>query len=192
MEMDDFLFQKARAQLLEMTSNDRWGVPLLRGEELANLLKQSSRRLVLVDVRTDEEIEVSTINGALSKDEFLKQEEMQEFDKETDIIVPFCTIGYRSGQFASALKKKQGYKWVYNGEGVVLWSHCAELHSAFVVIDKNRKEIVDHRAPAQQALRIHCYGEAWRFAHSNFQTVIFDDVAHTFIGLLRKFASCFI
>lgn len=51
----------------------------------------SGHPVVLIDVRTEAEREVSRIPGAISEDEFWQHKE-QYWDH---IIVPYCTIGYR-------------------------------------------------------------------------------------------------
>ena len=54
---------------------------------------------VLVDVRAPEEVAVSMIPGAITQQQFEKSS--QRFRDGTVIV--YCTIGYRSGQYASKL-----------------------------------------------------------------------------------------
>lgn len=56
---------------------------------------------VLVDVRTDEEIKVSVIPGAITKAEYEKNRD--QFKDQ--VVIPYCTIGGRSGRYASELQK---------------------------------------------------------------------------------------
>eukprot|EP01060_Flectonema_neradi_P003984 TRINITY_DN12617_c0_g1_i3.p1 TRINITY_DN12617_c0_g1~~TRINITY_DN12617_c0_g1_i3.p1 ORF type:complete len:113 (+),score=11.37 TRINITY_DN12617_c0_g1_i3:229-567(+) len=37
-------------------------------------------------------------------------------------IVPYCTIGWRSGKYSDSLKSKHPSLNVYNGPGVLLWA----------------------------------------------------------------------
>ena len=84
--------------------------------------------VLLVDVRSEEEIQVSIKKNAITQKDFenlLSQDVGSLSDK---VIVPYCTIGYRSGQYADSLKKKYPSFEVYNGPGVLLWAfHNAPL-----------------------------------------------------------------
>ena len=57
---------------------------------------------VLVDVRSDKEIEVSVIPGAISKTQCEK--DMQKHRGK--LVVPYCTVGVRSGNYAKQLAKR--------------------------------------------------------------------------------------
>ena len=69
---------------------------------------------VLVDVRSDKEINVSVIPGAITKAEYEKNAAKHR-DK---LIIPYCTVGGRSGAYAKQLAG-QGVK-VKNYEGSIL------------------------------------------------------------------------
>jgi rhodanese-related sulfurtransferase len=90
-------------------------------------LQANSVPLLLIDVRLPEEQAVSMIQSAVSLDEFEAAEANGEYSPEllaatNVVLVPYCTIGYRSGTYAEKLKAR-GYKDVRNGEGVVMWTH---------------------------------------------------------------------
>jgi rhodanese-related sulfurtransferase len=90
-------------------------------------LQANSVPLLLIDVRLPEEQAVSMIQGAISLDEFEAAEANGEYSAHAlaateTVLVPYCTIGYRSGTYAEKLKAR-GYKDVRNGEGVVMWTH---------------------------------------------------------------------
>lgn len=71
-------------------------------------------KFVVVDVRSDTEINVSIIPGAITKSEFEKNR-----DKYQDqLVIPYCTIGGRSGAYAAQLVK-EGLK-VKNYKGSIL------------------------------------------------------------------------
>ena len=75
-----------------------------------------------MDVRSDSERNVSTIPGSISREDF-ESRELQSLKGRC--VVPYCTIGVRSGRYALRLKKS-GFTDVHNGEGVLLWSHVAQ------------------------------------------------------------------
>lgn len=120
----------------------------ISAEELQKLIQQE--KVILVDVRTPEEMEVSMIIGAISQAEF-----EQEADKYRNYtIVPYCTIGNRSLDYAHELRE-QGFK-VFNFKGSILsWTHVG---GKLV----NRTGITN---------RIHTYGRRWELAAENYQTV---------------------
>ena len=117
-------------------------------QELQQLQKQE--KVILVDVRTPQEMEVSMIMGAISQAEF----ERKHAKYRNSTIVPYCTIGSRSGIYAEKLQK-QGFK-VFNLEGSILsWSHAGGK----LVNDKGITN------------RIHTYGKQWELAAENYQAV---------------------
>lgn len=58
-------------------------------------------KFVLVDVRSPEEVAVSIIPGAITKQQFEKEKEKYR-DK---LIIPYCLVGGRSTSYANELKK---------------------------------------------------------------------------------------
>lgn len=79
---------------------------------------------VLVDVRTAPERAVSMIPGAISRDEFERTDGVEAALRAGRCVVPYCTVGMRSGNYALSLQKryaKRGLR-VHNGEGILLWS----------------------------------------------------------------------
>ena len=81
-------FQRGRPEVLEVTP-----------EEALDLKQDIEQKVVFVDVRSPPEQEVSTISGAVTKEEFTKNIEGYRQHK----VVCFCTIGLRSGLFAQRL-----------------------------------------------------------------------------------------
>lgn len=69
---------------------------------------------VVVDVRTPEEVKVSIIPGAITKAQFQKDAAKYR-DK---LVIPYCTVGGRSGAFAKQMAGK-GMK-VKNYQGSIL------------------------------------------------------------------------
>ena len=94
--------------------------PLVEGITAKELqdLKQQSQKIVLVDVRSPEERAVSIIPGAISTEEF--ESNLEKY--ENDLVIAYCTIGYRSGIYANQWRER-GVK-ILNLEGSLLsWSH---------------------------------------------------------------------
>jgi rhodanese-related sulfurtransferase len=69
---------------------------------------------VLVDVRSDAEVNVSIIPGAITKAEYEKNRD----NYQGRTVIPYCTIGGRSGTYAKQLAKN-GVR-VKNYEGSIL------------------------------------------------------------------------
>jgi rhodanese-related sulfurtransferase len=76
---------------------------------------------VLVDVRSDEEVQVSVIPGAITKAQYEKDRE--KYQGKT--VIAYCTVGGRSARYASDLAK-QGTP-VKNFKGSILEWVNAEL-----------------------------------------------------------------
>ena len=105
---------------------------------------------ILVDVRTDEERRVSTIPGAISKDEL----EARAGDLDGRPIVTYCTIGYRSGLYADELRRR-GFE-AANLEGSILaWTHTGRP--------------LEHEG--EPTRRVHVYGPTWDLAGDGFESV---------------------
>jgi len=106
------------------------------------------KEIVLVDVREKEEMEISKLPRAVTKEEFLKNTERYKGKK----IVAYCTIGYRSGKFAEKHKDLN----ILNLEGGVLaWSHFG---------GKFYKD--DH-----ETKKVHIYSKEWNFLNSKYEAV---------------------
>ncbi len=106
----------ASAQLTQLFGG-RSSVPTVSVDELKSMLERQRRDeqaaqeqgterpkpdFVLVDVRSDAEINVSVIPGAISKAEYEKN--AGQYRDRT--VIAYCTIGGRSGRYAQQLKKK--------------------------------------------------------------------------------------
>ena len=123
-------------------------VPTITAAALREQLQAGG--VVLVDVRTREEREVSTLPGAISADDF--EAGLQEFAAGT--LVAYCTIGLRSSDYVRKMRSR-GVDMV-NLEGSVLaWTHAGgELHAQGVRTD-----------------RLHVYGRRWNLAADGYRTV---------------------
>jgi rhodanese-related sulfurtransferase len=81
----------------------------------------NSTRFVLVDVRSDAEVNVSVIPGAITKAEY----EKNEGQYVGQLVIPYCTVGGRSNAYAKQLVKKG--VTVKNYKGSILEWVAAEL-----------------------------------------------------------------
>ena len=109
-------------------------------------LKNSKIIITLIDVRSASEQKVSIIPGAISKDEFEKDK--SKF-KDT-LLVPYCTIGVRSGHYAEKLKKEGFNTKNYKGS-ILAWVLSGG------VVHKENKEVFE----------VHVYGKKWNVLPSN-------------------------
>lgn len=124
-------------------------VPEIDAPTLAERLKQGE--VVLVDVREDAERQVSTLPGAISKADY----EARRAELAGRPVVVYCTIGYRSGLYATELAS-QGVD-VANFAGSVL---------AWTFIDG---PFVDPTgAPTR---RVHVYGRSWNLVKSGYEGI---------------------
>ncbi len=97
-------------------------VPRTTPEEVAQWLQNPKRPPpVLLDVRTKAEFEVSHLHGARRVE---PGSDARAIDLPTDqAIVTYCSVGYRSGQFAQKLHEA-GYKNVQNMSGSIFeWAN---------------------------------------------------------------------
>ena len=139
-------------------------------DEAAKLFHDGSA--LFVDVRTDAEMEVSRIPGALRKDEFearlrtsreavSEEEEGQGGDKESiGTVIAYCTVGVRSGRYVEAMKKEYPKLCILNLKGSILsWTHA-------------NMPLEDSTGNA--AKRVHVYGKKWDLAHPKYEAVVFS------------------
>ncbi|MEZ4317791.1 MAG: rhodanese-like domain-containing protein [Myxococcota bacterium] len=105
---------------------------------------------VLVDVRPEEERKVSMIPGAITKEAF--EADPEKYRGQT--IVPYCTIGARSGLYA---KKLMNDGWeVRNLKGSLLsWTYAG-------------LPLEDENGPTH---RVHTYGKRWALQADGYESV---------------------
>ncbi|MCA9572545.1 MAG: rhodanese-like domain-containing protein [Myxococcales bacterium] len=125
------------------------GVPEVRVDELDDL-KAKHPDLVLVDVRSPEERQVSMLPGAITKEAF-EADPAAYADRP---VVAYCTIGYRSGQWAKAERAK-GVDARNLVGSVLSWTHAGLP--------------LEHDGHTTK--RVHVYGSTWNLAHSGYEPV---------------------
>lgn len=119
-------------------------LPDLSSDSLAVLLADSL--VVLVDVRSAEEREVSIIPGSVALPDFVPAPGQQ--------IVAYCTIGYRSGKYAERLRA-QGFDAFNLRAGILGWVHAGRA--------------VTHLG--QPTHRVHVYGSQWNLLPEDYEPV---------------------
>ena len=92
------------------------GVPEITAADLMAKL-EAGAELVLVDVRQPQEQAVSMLPGAITAETF--QQNAEQYEGKT--VVPYCTIGGRSGMYAMKLKTK-GWDVLNFAGSVLAWS----------------------------------------------------------------------
>jgi rhodanese-related sulfurtransferase len=168
-------------------------VPQVSIAELLELRKELGERMVLVDTRTAEEVNVSRIPGAISQPEFEQRRAAGELPARAHVVA-YCTIGLRSLMFCAQLRTAAGaaaadssrrngepeFERVSNLDGSILaWTHSAGGSNV----------LADSRGQATRA--VHVYGQAWNVAHSSFRSVTFEPRtrARKSCGALLAFAA---
>uniref|UniRef100_A0A7S0WSG5 Rhodanese domain-containing protein n=1 Tax=Pyramimonas obovata TaxID=1411642 RepID=A0A7S0WSG5_9CHLO len=122
--------------------------------ELKSMLAKPENKVVLVDVRTPVEQDVSIIPTAIRKEVFEATK-----DKYKDhTIVAYCTIGYRSGVYVQKLQDCEGAGGLkaLNLRGSILdWSL-----QGYPLVDEET---------GQETKRVHVYGETWNLVGDGYQ-----------------------
>jgi sodium/bile acid cotransporter 7 len=113
-------------------------------------IQHDDREAVIVDVRKPEEQAVSMIPGAITAGEFeARSEELQG-----NLVITYCTLGYRSGLYAQQLQR-QGWEVANLAGSLLAWTHA-------------KQELVDTDGPTS---RVHVYGKDWNFAADGYDPV---------------------
>ena len=134
-----------------------------------DLAAETNAKLVFVDCRDPNEISVSKVKDSLSISEF--ESRLTEYDKQRVIIVPYCTIGLRSGWYATKAKHHFQFENVYNGNGIVLFSH--EMANEVIIVNEEGKE----------TNQIHVYGPRWAQWTSDVYTTVTNSTLQQIAGL---------
>lgn len=142
---------KVIASMADAIAKKYSGAPQLSIEEL----KQNQGKLVLVDVRSEEEIKVSKIRGAVTRKYFESQLSAQpDFYKDYKVVA-YCTIGQRSSQYATQLKKK-GLDAYNLKESILGWAH---------------RKLPLITPSGEETKKVHVYGEAWNLLPEGYQGI---------------------
>lgn len=121
-------YKKAKEMMLTYTNF--FNFPVFSSIEMKELLinNNNDQPFIIVDCRTSDERKISIIPFSISKDEFEKK-----ISKENgsiffnQLIIIYCTIGYRSGIYCNELEKR-GFNNLKNSEGILLYTfYCEDL-----------------------------------------------------------------
>ncbi len=137
------LYEQYRAEELS-------DVPEVHVGELLERLQSGNKRILLLDVREPSEQAVSRIPGAIPRSEF--ERDPNQYRDYT--LIPYCTIGYRSGFYTRQLRT-QGYNALNLAGGVLAWAHHAQTFQA---------EEGDTR-------KVHVYGARWNLLPEGYEAI---------------------
>ncbi|MEQ9410560.1 MAG: rhodanese-like domain-containing protein [Fuerstiella sp.] len=140
-----------KARLVQLAcdiSNKLRDVPEI---DVAELLQRHPEDIVLVDLRSDRERQVSMIPGAISAAQFEANPKI--FADKT--VVAHCTAGYRSGLFVRKIRK-QGIDAVNLRKGILGW---CQQHQPLVTPDQ------------QPTRKVHVYSRAWNLVPDDYEAV---------------------
>ncbi len=143
-----------RSQIAAMYREYAREFPQVKGITVKELqqLQQQDRDVILVDVRSLKEREVSIIPGAITSEQF--EGNLEQYGNGDVTIVAYCTIGYRSGKYASKLQQR-GIN-VLNLEGSLLaWSHI-------------QGKLVNRNGSTN---KVHVFGRQWQLTADDYQPV---------------------
>ena len=99
--------------------------------------------------------------------------------EQITVVIPYCTIGYRSAKFTQSLIEKEPKLLVKNMRGsILLWTHAGGTltlpHTSSNSSEhrgEHEHDVGSHQVPTT---RLHVYGAAWDLAPACFTTVRFD------------------
>jgi len=177
--------------------------------------------VLLVDVRTDSERDVSMISGAVSLDEF-KTNILPSLESRTsdsalpDMIVTYCTIGFRSGMEARNLiyeyphifvgwenddhsaqeEGRTSITKVGNLDGIIPFANASTEYET-----SSNNEQSPHRIPMEPLIidrktktatnKVHVYGPSWKIHLSpTYEAITFSRIEFAWRGLMVLSRSC--
>lgn len=116
------------------------------------LLEQDA--VVFIDTRKPAEMAVSTLPGAVTREEFIFNRD--RYAGKTAIA--FCTIGYRSGLFARDMAS--------------IGRKVANLRGSILAWTLEGGTVVDEQG--EPTRRVHVYGDKWDYAPEDWESVKFS------------------
>ena len=141
--------------MIEALKKQHPDVPGLNAQELSQMLKAKESSVVVVDVRSSAEREVSTVNGAISKDEYENRQKQAE-DVSDQLIVAYDTFGYRAIKWIEQ-QKKIGLKNVLFLEGgVIAWAHA-------------KGQFIDDKG--RPTSKVHVLNKAWALLPDSYEAI---------------------
>jgi len=139
------------AAIEKMYTDYQKGFPDVPEVEPAELSKSlDAGRIVLVDVREPREWAVSRIDGAITQADF---ESKRDSFKDRPIVA-YCTIGYRSGQFAKRLAE-DGFE-------------ASNLRGSLLAWAQAGLPLINDEGETKQ---VHVYGPQWDLLPDGYESV---------------------
>jgi rhodanese-related sulfurtransferase len=127
-------------------------VPILTSQQLLAMMKDDEN-VLLVDVRTNDETQVSMLPGAMTMHEF-----EAGIHDSTKTVVVYCTVGYRSGFHARRWQSSErSAQPIYNLDGILAWAH-----QQGPLVDPTTREPTN---------RVHTYSAKWDCLHPDYRAV---------------------
>jgi len=164
-----------------------------------DLTHTPSNRVVLVDVRTEAEKNVSMISGSISLQAFENDFHTLATTEDTDIVF-YCTIGYRSGMEAARICDEYNIDRgrVYSLDGIVPYTHALKSHrssdtsnvgcASESTASKPSGEMNLITPSGEKTKNVHTFGNEWNCVDMEFNPISFGTVSllvHTFAVGLR-------
>ena len=136
------------ARVFEMYNEDKKNFPEVKDISPLEAMEQyKNGQVIFVDTRGWGERRISMLPGAIKKKDFLKDPSIYEDRK----VVAYCTIGYRSGEFAVEMSEKGTP--VYNLQGGIL----AWILEGGKIYNKKG-----------ETRRVHVYKKKWNYAPEGY------------------------
>ena len=175
--------------------------------------------VLLVDVRTDSERGVSMISGAVSLNDFKTNvlpslQAKSEDSALPDMIMTYCTIGYRSGvegrklindypdifvgfqnDDKGTLEEGRSRTVVGNLDGIIPFANASLEHVSGELTTTIEPLIIDRKTKTATK-RVHVYGPSWKkYLNPNYDAITFSRLEFAWRGLsvlFRSFLSNFL
>lgn len=147
------LERKLRTEYLKATAGIRAAV--LKPDSLRAHLGDTN--IILLDIRQPEEQAVSMIPFAITTREFA--ERFRKGIPKGKRIVVYCTIGYRSGQYAMQLATQRITAENLEG-GLLAWTHIG-----------GPLEVRNASGMATPTFRLHIFSSGWNLLHPDYEAV---------------------
>lgn len=163
--------RRAKMDALAGEFENKFECEYVTAKEVMTRMGGAERRVVLVDVRGEEERATSVIAGAMSAEEY----ESARAGLGPHDCVCYCTIGYRSGQYAEKMSKSatDADAKYYNLYGSILaWTH-------------EGGELVDPKT-GKSTKKVHTFGKQWACAANGYDEVYFKNPVMKGLGQMVR------
>lgn len=167
-DTEDTRFGKLKQMMKDCTSHFP-DIEVISTTDLQRMIKQHDKVWV-VDVRDVDERAVSVIPGSISTTELDVAVDAGDVS-QSDLIIPYCTVGYRSGMYAQGLKDR-GFFNVRNSEGILLWTY-SELPL-----------VVKEHSGERKVREVHTFGQQWDLASPQYKSIYHSSWQMYFNGII--------